>query len=133
MARTSMPSTAAGMVEVTTLSPTSTPVLTSTISFDVERAIVAEELAMALGSALNQNVGEAIMIDVSSDDSILPFSQTDPTHISTFAYPYGEGWVIYSTILLDFYLAGGGSVPAVTNIYAPNIVDYGAFLVHEGP
>ena len=33
MARTSMPSTAAGIVEVTTLSPTSTPVLTSTVFF----------------------------------------------------------------------------------------------------
>ena len=50
--------------------------------------------------------------------------------VKIFAYPYGDGWVIYSTILLDFYLAGGGTVPAFSEIYAPNIVNFGAMLGH---
>jgi extracellular elastinolytic metalloproteinase len=60
--------------------------------------------------------------------SVAVLSQTDPTYIVTFAYPYGSGWVIYSTIPLDYYLAGAGSVPAFANIYAPNVVAYGALL-----
>lgn len=53
------------------------------------------------------------------------------TQIVTFSYPFGSGAVIYSTIPLDFYLAGGGPNPPRENmrqIYAPNILAYAMSL-----
>lgn len=47
----------------------------------------------------------------------------DPTHIVTFAYNFGAGTVIYSTIPLDFYLPSGNNF---ANIYAPNVLAYAA-------
>ena len=45
-----------------------------------------------------------------------------------FAYPYGLGYVVYSTIPLSHYY--GGSTPvAFKDVYAPNIIYYGASLV----
>ena len=41
-------------------------------------AIVAEELAVALGGALQKGVGETLLIDVSSDESML-LDESDPT------------------------------------------------------
>ena len=61
----------------------------------------------------------------------LILSRTDSTEIVTFAYPFGNGWVIYSTIPLDFYLAGSGNNPTRDNmslVYAPNIIAFGAEL-----
>ncbi len=47
----------------------------------------------------------------------------------TFSYPYGEGWVIYSAIPLDYYLQNTSATPlALRTIYAPNIVAYGVQL-----
>lgn len=46
----------------------------------------------------------------------------------TFSYPYGAGWVVYSTIPLDYYLAGNGEVPAFASIYSPNVLAYAANL-----
>ena len=62
-------------------------------------------------------------------DSVDILSQTDPTSIVTTCYPFGDGTVVYSTIPLDYYLAG--AQPGITgdnfrNIYAPNIVAYAA-------
>jgi hypothetical protein len=66
-------------------------------------------------------------------DSSLPanakliLTATTPSHIVTFCYPRGKGAVIYSSIPLDFYLAGGGTNPprdAFNNTYAPNVVQY---------
>lgn len=51
-----------------------------------------------------------------------------PDRVVTLSVPYGEGFVIYSTIPLDHYLAGSGSVPAFAEIYAPNVVSYGMQL-----
>ena len=58
----------------------------------------------------------------------------DPDHVVTFAYPYGEGWVIYSSIPLDYYLfGGGGGVPFnFREIYAPNVIAYAASLFGSG-
>jgi len=53
-------------------------------------------------------------------------STTDPTHIVTFAYPFGAGWVIYSTIPLDFYLNGSGGIRTQMQNYAANVVAYAA-------
>ena len=57
----------------------------------------------------------------------LILSSTSNNRIVTFCYPVGQGSVIYSTIPLDFYLAGfGNSQPRdnLINIYAPNVVKY---------
>jgi hypothetical protein len=47
----------------------------------------------------------------------------------SFAYKLGSGFVYYSTIPLDFYLAGSGTVAAFRTVYAPNVVAYVASLV----
>lgn len=47
----------------------------------------------------------------------------------TMAYPHGSGFVLYSTIPLDFYLEGFGPNPPrdnFANIYAPNTIAYAA-------
>jgi hypothetical protein len=47
----------------------------------------------------------------------------------TFSYPFGQGFVIYSSIPLDMFLKGLGPVAvndAFKNIYAPNVLTYGA-------
>jgi hypothetical protein len=57
-------------------------------------------------------------------------SQTDPTHWVLYSYPFGQGTVIYSTIPLDFYLAGFGGATINQNMqkYAANVVAYGNSL-----
>jgi len=46
--------------------------------------------------------------------------------IACFSYPLGAGFIYYSSIPLDYYLAGSGNAitPAVTNIYTPNVISY---------
>ena len=46
--------------------------------------------------------------------------------IVDFVYPYGAGFVYYSTIPLDFYLSGSGIQPAFVGVYAPNVVAFAA-------
>lgn len=61
----------------------------------------------------------------------LLLSTGDASHIVAFSYAYGEGHVFYSSIPLDYYLGGGGPDElneAFQNIYAPNLVAYGADL-----
>jgi hypothetical protein len=51
--------------------------------------------------------------------------------IVDFYYSFGLGWVYYSTIPLDFYLAGSGNNPprdTITNIYAVNEAAFQASL-----
>jgi hypothetical protein len=57
-------------------------------------------------------------------NSDLILSQTDPTHVVTFAYGYGAGTVIYSSIPLDFYRDVGFN--NFSDIYAPNVLAYAA-------
>lgn len=51
-------------------------------------------------------------------------SRTDPAEIVTFGYPFGLGHVYFSTIPLDFYLNGGGTISAAMIAYATNLLDY---------
>jgi outer membrane protein assembly factor BamA len=51
---------------------------TSTAAADQGMAILAEEVAAALGGALQQRTGDTLLIDVSSDDSML-LDEGDPT------------------------------------------------------
>jgi hypothetical protein len=56
-------------------------------------------------------------------------SRTDPEEIVLTCYSFGAGAVLYCSIPLDFYLAGFGNNPpadAMNNIYAPNVIAYGA-------
>ncbi|MBP7828921.1 MAG: PPC domain-containing protein [Kiritimatiellae bacterium] len=68
-----------------------------------------------------------------ADEASLPagavniLSRPTSTEVVTFAYPYGAGWVVYSTIPLDYFLLGNGPA-AFRDIYAPNIVEYGCEL-----
>ena len=46
---------------------------------------------------------------------------------ATVSYPYGEGLVVYSTIPLDYYLAGSGGNPPrdnFNNVYLPNVIGW---------
>ncbi len=61
----------------------------------------------------------------------LLLSTGDASHIVAFSYAYGQGHVFYSSIPLDYYLSGSGQESldqAFQNIYAPNVVAYGADL-----
>lgn len=54
-------------------------------------------------------------------------SDGDPNHSVAFYYPFGNGWVYYSTIPLDFYLGGAGNNPpgdSFRNIYTPNAITF---------
>lgn len=53
-------------------------------------------------------------------------STGDPTHLVLYSYGFGQGRVVYSTIPLDHYIAGSGSVTLNTNmrIYAANVLAY---------
>jgi hypothetical protein len=57
-------------------------------------------------------------------------SQTNPAHLVLCSYPFGQGTVIYSTIPLDFYIAGFGvaTLDAHMQVYAANVVAYGNSL-----
>jgi hypothetical protein len=51
----------------------------------------------------------------------------NPTNVVCFSYPLGNGLIYYSSIPLDYYLAGSGPfglMSALTDIYAPNVLAY---------
>lgn len=52
-------------------------------------------------------------------------SQTNPTRLVLYSYTFGQGKVIYSTIPLDFYLGGSGTLNTNMRNYAANVVAYG--------
>jgi hypothetical protein len=70
-------------------------------------------------------------------DSSLPASTTKilssslASDVVDFVYPFGSGDVYYSSIPLDFYLAGAGSNTNFINIYAPNVLAYAGDLADE--
>lgn len=58
-------------------------------------------------------------------------SDGTPSQSVTFSYPYGAGYVIYTSVPLDFYLQGNGLNPPrddMVNIYAPNLIAYADVL-----
>ena len=56
----------------------------------------------------------------------LILSTGDASHIVTFGYQYGAGYVVYSSIPLDHYLLGNGgaTLNASMAAYATNLIDY---------
>ena len=79
----------------------------------------------------SSNHGYAIQASLPANAELL-LSTNIANHIVTFSYPFGKGGVVYSTIPLDFYLAGSGSVAAFRTIYAPNAVAYAAQFFGKG-
>lgn len=59
-------------------------------------------------------------------------STGDPDHIVTFVYSHGTGFVIYSSIPLDFYLGSSGTVATNMKAYAANVIAYAGSLVAGG-
>lgn len=56
-------------------------------------------------------------------------STSNPEHVVTFSYCFGSGGVVYSTIPLDFQAETHAEEPVlktIKEIYAPNVVSYGA-------
>jgi Ca2+-binding RTX toxin-like protein len=66
-------------------------------------------------------------------DADLALSRSNPSEIVTFSYEVGSGNVVYSSIPLDFYLDGFGPFENFSNIYAPNVVEYGVELIDLTP
>lgn len=88
--------------------------------------------------------------DVLPAGGVNVLSNSTPSQSVTHYYPYGSGWVIYSTIPLDCYLneneggikgaenrpqstrdnaaKGGCSHPTFKPVYAPNVLQFGAEL-----
>ena len=64
------------------------------------------------------------------EDSLALLTTSDEDEVVDFAYKYGQGAVIYSSIPLDFYL--NGYKPNFKDIYAPNILQFAASLVTDG-
>jgi hypothetical protein len=55
--------------------------------------------------------------------------EASTTRLATASYRYGAGKVVYSTIPLDYYLAGNGPAATAANmrdIYAPNVIAWAA-------
>jgi Ca2+-binding RTX toxin-like protein len=68
--------------------------------------------------------------DTLPEGAIVLLTTGNPDEVVTFAYQYGSGWVIYSTIPLDHYLAGSGTgqLNATMEIYAENLLAWAAGL-----
>jgi len=69
------------------------------------------------------------------DDSLALLNNGIDDRLVDFVYKYGDGAVIYSTIPLDFYLGssyGAQFRPNFKDIYAPNIIQFGASLILDG-
>ena len=59
-------------------------------------------------------------------------SRNDPNHWTTYAYPFGRGYVIYSSIPLDFYLLSANP-PIMQDVYAPNILAQARAILKKSP
>ncbi|MFA5941165.1 MAG: PKD domain-containing protein [Sinimarinibacterium sp.] len=57
------------------------------------------------------------------------------SHSVLFSYGHGAGKVLYSSIPLDFYLAGNNCNigPTARNVYTPNVITYAASLLNGPP
>lgn len=72
-----------------------------------------------------------VLADSVPADAVGILSTGTPDNWVLYTYGFGTGQVVYSTIPLDFYLAGSGPSGVSTRIrtvYAPNVVAWGADL-----
>ena len=73
---------------------------TTTAAASEGGAIVAEELAAALGGALQKSVGDTLLIDVSSDESML-LDEGDPTQRFKIGTQVGRDLAVFYSTRLD--------------------------------
>ena len=73
---------------------------TTSAAADESGAIVAEELAAALGGRLQKNVGDTFLIDVSSDESML-LDEGDPTQRFKIGTRVGRDLAVFYSTRLD--------------------------------
>ena len=81
------------------------------------------------GNASHQGYIDATTVPM---NAVGLLSRTDPLQWVTYQYPYGNGYVIYSTIPLDYYLRYHRD-SNFSSIYAPNIIDYAETLSSCAP
>ncbi|MCA9121143.1 MAG: pre-peptidase C-terminal domain-containing protein [Planctomycetaceae bacterium] len=101
---------------------------TSSIVVDGPGGIITNT---SLDGGTSSSHGFAVQGSLPGDASLI-LSRGNPSEIVTFSYAFGDGDVLYSSIPLDYYLAGNGPNPAADNfrnVYAPNVVAYGASLL----
>jgi hypothetical protein len=81
----------------------------------------------SLDGGTSSSHGYAVLGSLPSNGTFI-LSRTSETEIVTFSYCFGDGGVLFSSIPLDFYLAGDGpaEVNANMQIYAANVIAYSA-------
>lgn len=97
-------------------------------------------LALGPGGVIDDNNLESansltfgyVDADTVPHGSIGLLSRNDPDHWTTYAYPYGRGWVLYSSIPLDFYLLSGNP-DIMRDVYAPNILAEARAILGKAP
>jgi Ca2+-binding RTX toxin-like protein len=85
----------------------------------------------SLDNGSSSSHGYTYIDTLPESDSLALLTNAYSNEAVDFAYKYGEGAVIYSTIPLDFYLSSS-LVPDMKNIYAPNMIQFGASLLLDG-
>ncbi|MFN8602571.1 MAG: hypothetical protein U0842_19080 [Candidatus Binatia bacterium] len=86
-----------------------------------------------LDNGCSSNHGFTVVGSVPEDARFI-LTRDDSAELVTFAYGYGKGAVIYSTIPLDFYLNTSnncGPAAAMRNVYAVNLVHYTSTLIES--
>lgn len=92
---------------------------------------VLDDSSLDGGNSSSHGYGEAATLPA----GVKILSRFSASEAVDFSYDLGTGAVYYSTIPLDYYLGGGGSVfpgNAFRNVYARNVAAYAASLV-DGP
>jgi hypothetical protein len=92
---------------------------------------VIDESTLDFGAQSSQGYAEASSLPSGSK---IILTRTAAAEVVDFGYRLGFGFVYYSTIPLDYYLAGNGPIPpadAFREIYAPNVAAYAASRVPE--
>ncbi|MCW8895093.1 VCBS domain-containing protein [Sulfurimonas sp.] len=94
------------------------------IDDDLETGVGGDIDDTSLDGGTSSNHGYVDLESLPEGAEVL-MTDGDPSHVVTFAYTYGEGTVIYSTIPLDYYLNNGGPSNVVANmkIYAANLLE----------
>jgi hypothetical protein len=84
-----------------------------------------------LDNGMNSNMGFVNLSTVTVAGRVGLIHTGNANNSVTFSYPFGQGFVIYSSIPLDMFLKNAGTATqavkdAFRNIYAPNVVAYAA-------
>jgi hypothetical protein len=102
----------------------------STLVTDGPKGMI-DNSTLDFGNLSSQGYAEAATLPGGSK---IILTRTGANEVVDFGYRLGFGFVYYSTISLDYYLAGNGSIPPANffrQVYAPNLVAYAASRVPE--